>query len=443
MLAYYLKLAVRDFRRNPGLTALMVAAIALGIAVCVMTLTVYQGMAGNPLWWKEGQVFSVSVDAWGKERPYSEDHPDLPPPLLTYPDATAIQASGIPLRSAAMYSTNGIVVAGSPAGKPVRAQTRVTGADFFAMFDVPFRYGGAWSKGADAGPEPVIVISAELNDKLFAGANSVGRSLRWNDREFRVVGVLAPWLPMPRFYDVVNGPFDEPDDAYLPFRWGETAELEVSGNTNCWKPEEIDGFKDQLRSECIYMSLWVELPDASTRERMQAWIDGYARQQQKLGRFERPLNNRLTPVSQWLADNDVVRDDNRVLVGLAFAFLAVCLLNTVGLLLAKFMSRAAITGVRRALGASRGQVFLQHLTEVGVIAALGGVLGLALGALLLAGLRALYAQEGGGGYQVLAHVDGGSILVAVGLALVATLAAGLYPAWRVGRLPPAVYLKSQ
>ncbi len=50
-----------------------------------------------------------------------------------------------------------------------------------------------------------MVISRELNDKLFGGANSVGRRVRWNDNEFRVVGVRDHWMPLPTFYDVNNG----------------------------------------------------------------------------------------------------------------------------------------------------------------------------------------------------------------------------------------------
>jgi putative ABC transport system permease protein len=191
--------------------------------------------------------------------------------------------------------------------------------------------------------------------------------------------------------------------------------------------------------------MWVELPDAAARERFQAFIDNYAQEQKQAGRYQRPLNNRLTRVDQWLKDNDVVGNDDRVLVGLAFAFLAVCLLNTVGLLLAKFLNHAPITGVRRALGASRRQIFEQHLVEVGVISTIGAVLGLALGGLLLLGLRALYTFDPteGGGTQAIAHVDVGSVVTALALALFATIAAGLYPAWRIGRIPPASYLKAQ
>jgi putative ABC transport system permease protein len=134
-----------------------------------------------------------------------------------------------------------------------------------------------------------------------------------------------------------------------------------------------------------------------------------------------------------------------MLVGVAFAFLAVCLLNTVGMLLAKFLKSAPGAGIRRALGATRRQIFLQYLTEAGLLAIFGAALGLALGALGLWAVHALYASGsiGPGGYQELTHVDTASVLWALVLAIVAALGAGVYPAWRVGRLPPATYLKTE
>ncbi|MEJ0008182.1 MAG: FtsX-like permease family protein [Steroidobacteraceae bacterium] len=75
----------------------------------------------------------------------------------------------------------------------------------------------------------------------------------------------------------------------------------------------------------------------------------------------------------------------------ADGFLVVCLVNAVGLLLAKFSSRAKELALRRALGASRGAVFRQCVTETLLIGLLGGMFGLALTAAGLSGLRALLA----------------------------------------------------
>ncbi|HEY3786138.1 MAG TPA: ABC transporter permease [Steroidobacteraceae bacterium] len=444
MFRYYISLAFRSFRRNPGITALMVVAVALGIAVCVMTLTVYHAMSGNPIWWKNDRLYTVTMDNWDPNVPFYHDS-TLPPPELTYKDAQFLFRSNIPERKVVMYSTDG-VVSGASSAPPEHARTRITTADFFAMFDVPFLYGSGWGTSADDPAQPLIVLSREENEKLFGGANSVGRVLRWDDHEFRIVGVLDNWFPRPRFYDLNGGSFGEPDAAYIPYGWG--AELEQLNNeeSDCWKAERIDSFKDYLGSECVWQQMWVELPDRASRDRMQSFIDGYWAQQRASGRFQRPKNNHLTNVSNWLTDNKVVGNDNRLLVGLAFAFLAVCLINTVGLLLAKFLNGAAVTGVRRALGASRGQIFSQHLIEVGALSALGALLGLLLAWVGLAAVHELYASAHSGshgGYQELTHFDFVGILWAVVLAIAATLAAGLYPAWRVGRLQPAVYLKSQ
>lgn len=449
MFGYYLRLAALSFQRTPGLTALMVLAVAAGISVCVMSLTLYHAISGNPIWWKSHQLYAVTMDSWAPEEPSDEKHPDMAPPQLTYKDLTYFAQSKIPSHRAAMFKTAGVVSSdggSGPKADPFTVVTRVTTGDFFPMFDVPFKYGRGWTAAADEGPEPLIVISQEVNQKFFAGENSVGRTIRWNDHAFRVIGVLDYWQPQPKFYDLNNGAFDAPENVYLPFRWGETLELEGRGNVNCWKSEDLSTYKAFLGSECVWTQMWVELPDAASRERMQALMESYWNEQHKLGRFLRKRNNRLTDVDQWLIDREVVQSDNRVLVGLAFAFLAVCLINTVGLLLAKFLNGAALAGVRRALGASRRALFMQHMVEVGLIAATGAALGLGLAWLGLRGVRALFATNAvfnKAGIQSLAHIDASSLIAAILLAFVATFVAGLYPAWRIGRVSPAVYLKNQ
>ena len=445
MLAYNVRLAIKSFKKNPGITALMVAAIAIGIAACVITMTLYHAASGNPIWWKNDRLYAVTLDNWDPNRTFNEASPQLPPPQLTFRDAEALAKSTIPLRHAIMRLDLGVIVAGNQPPAPVN--TRVTSADFFAMFDVPFLYGGGWQAAADAAPDPVIVLSKTENQKLYGGANSVGRTLRWEDHEFRVIGVLDDWNPHPKFYDLNNGAFAPVEDAYIPYGWTEALQrVVVHGNHECWKFEPSNSFQDYINSDCVWIQMWVELPSAAGRARMQDFLDTYWAGQHAKGRFPRPRNNHLTNVGQWLADQRVVGNDYRILLGVAIFFLAVCLINTVGLLLAKFLNDAALTGIRRALGASRRHIFMQHLVETGLVAGAGAILGLVLTSLGLWGIYQLYSINSEleyPGREVLAHPDSYSIAAAAGLAVIASLAAGLYPAWRVGRLPPAIYLKNQ
>ena len=86
------------------------------------------------------------------------------------------------------------------------------------MFDVPFLYGRGWTEAEDEGPAQVVVISSYLNDRLFGGGNNLGRSLTLNGEHFTVIGILAKWLPLPRFYDEAKD-FGPADDLFIPFRW--------------------------------------------------------------------------------------------------------------------------------------------------------------------------------------------------------------------------------
>jgi putative ABC transport system permease protein len=444
MFAYDLRLALDSMKRHPGLSALMVLAIALGIAVCTVTFTIYHAMATNPIPDKSSQLYAVTLDTWSAERPYDDDKPDLPPQLLTYRDAMYLYGSRAASRSVVMYKSGALLLPERNGVKPFNAQLRVTSHEFFPMFDVPFQYGQGWDAAADEGPQPVVVLNHETNVKVFGGENSVGRTLKLGKVDYRVVGVLQPWAPSPKFFDLNNGSFDDPEDAYIPYGWGKALEMPVYGNTNCWKPESGDTYQDFLNSECIWLMLWAELPTVADRDKYQAFIDNYARSQKAAGRMPRKLNNVLYDVGQWLDRNDVVQKDNRVLIGIALLFLGVCLVNVVGLLLAKFLNAAPLTGLRRALGASRRDIIRQHMTEVLLIGLGGGVLGILLAVGGLAGIRAIYGSDfTRGSYERLTEIDPVVVLVTLALSLLAGAIAGLYPSWRIGRTAPAVYLKTQ
>ncbi|MFR0656999.1 hypothetical protein SB719_20870, partial [Pantoea sp. SIMBA_079] len=86
---------------------------------------------------------------------------------------------------------------------------------------------------------------------------------------------------------------------------------------------------------CAWLQYWVELGTPEKVEAYRQYLVNYSDQQRTAGRFERPTNVRLHDVMDWLDDKDAVPGDVRLQVWLALGFLAVCLLNTVGLLLAK------------------------------------------------------------------------------------------------------------
>ncbi|MFL6618438.1 MAG: ABC transporter permease [Povalibacter sp.] len=439
MLTYYVRLAFKSLRRTPVITALMISAIALGVGVCITTLTVYRLMSGNPVADRNDVLYAVTLDSWDVNEPWDDKRPNLPPYELTYRDTAALMQSDIPSRQAAMRKGSFVVEGDAAKGvKPFRIEARLTTKDFFQMFETPFEYGGGWDADADRNAQRVVVLSKETNEKLFGGQDSVGKTVRMDGDDYKVVGVLKNWKPTPKVYDLNNGAFEDPEEMFLPFEIGIEKEMYSSGNTNCWRPESVSSFQDFLNSSCVWLQYWVELRDASQVEAYQNFIDNYVREQKKLGRFERPLNNQLRHPDEWMKINRVVQSDNSVLVGLSFMFLAVCLLNMIGLLLAKFLGAAPLVGLRRALGASRATIFNQHLIEVGVIGIAGGLLGIGIAALGLIGVRHMYEN-----YEALTRLDMTMSLFALLIAIASGVLAGLYPTWRVCRVQPAAYLKTQ
>src|SRR5690625_4389243 len=193
MLAYYFNLALRSFRRNRILTALMVLAIALGIGATMTTLTVYSVLARDPLPGKSHTLFYPQIEPRG-----NNTSDDEPPTQLTRYDAEALLGEARGDRQAMMTGGN-VAIEPEVAGvDPFFANARYTSADFFAMFDAPFRFGNSWDRGADERRARMAVISSELNDKLFGGEDSVGRTPQLDRSSFTVVGVLDEWRPVPK-----------------------------------------------------------------------------------------------------------------------------------------------------------------------------------------------------------------------------------------------------
>ena len=438
MFAYYVDRALRSFRRNTALTVLMVLAIALGIGASMTTLTIFHVLSGDPIPQKSDRLFYVQMDPATMDGYNAGEEPDF---QLTRYDAEELLRQKRGERQAMMTGGSVAIEPQKEGLDPFYADTRYTSADFFAMFDTPFRYGHGWSGTEDANRARVAVISSALNDKLFGGADSTGKTVRFNGSDFQVVGVLADWRPVPRFYDLNSNRYGEAEQAYVPFSTSRDLRMDRNGSMNCW---DSDSGSDDPEGEtgvnapCSWIQYWVELGSASEADRFRQYLTNYSDQQRASGRFERPTNVRLRNVMEWLDVNEAVPSDVRVQVWLSFGFLLVCLLNTVGLLLAKFMRRASEIGVRRALGASRRAIFAQCLVEAGTVGLAGGILGLGFANL---GLWAIRQQPTG--FADILRLDLPMLLTTFGLAILASVLAGLLPAWHACQVAPAIQLKSQ
>ena len=183
-----LRIALLSLRRNPILSTVIIGGIALGIAVATLFSTMRHVLARDPVPGRSDSLYYVRMDNWDPLKPYPGDDPTRPPTQISYPDMVNIMRSDIPTRQTGMFKTNLYVFPDPKVGRPTKQMTRMCFSDFFAMFDLPFRYGSGWDRQADTGPEAVVVLSEELNETLFGGAHSVVRMLRIEDREFKVWG---------------------------------------------------------------------------------------------------------------------------------------------------------------------------------------------------------------------------------------------------------------
>ena len=436
MIAYYLRLALRSLRRTPVMTALMVCAIGLGIGASMTMLTVLHVMTQDPIPSKSGVLFYPTLDPLPSD--YQTSTWGNPADNLTWPDAMALLRQGKPVRQAVMAGGGLLVWPLDAAGRPTEHGGRYTTWQFFDLFGVPLEHGGGWTAADDAQQARVVVLGRDLAMKLFGSTDVVGRSVRLKDTAFRIVGVAAPWSPQPRFYVDLGGgrSFGEADDFFLPLSTAMGLQFDISGNRSSWAETDM---QDKLRSPSMtWLQMWVELDTPQQVADYRRFLHDYAAQEHASGRFQRdPDTARLYPLMDWLGHKKLVPSEVQLQLWLAIGFLVVCLVNIVALLLAKFLRRGGEVGVRRALGARASDILLQLGCEAALIGVAGGVLGTVLAQLGLWSVR-----RRPDGYARIAQMDASMLTASVALAILATLLAGLIPAWRASRISPALQIKA-
>jgi putative ABC transport system permease protein len=431
MFLYYLDLARRSLRRDPLLTLLMIFAIAFGIGSSMTALTVLRAVSADPIPGKSARLYHVQLDA----RPASRRSQVRDPAnQLTRSDAEALVRAGRAARQALMVSGAAAIDPRRPGISPFYIDGAQVSSEFFALFDLDFIAGAGWTKADDDAASRVAVVSDTLAERVFGRRDVVGQALRVQGVELRILGVIRAWNPKPRFHDLTAGAYDITQDLFTPFSTSRALRLSRTGNMNCWH-EAAD--MEALGAPCEWVEVWVELRDATEVAVYQEFLMRYSEDQLAAGRFEVAPNVRLRNVRAWLADNEVVPSDVKLQTWIALGFLIVCLVNTVGLLLTKFLRRSVEIGVRRALGASKRTIFSQLLIEAGMLGAAGGLLGV-----VLAWLGLWMVRHQPTDYAALSRLDLPMLLATFSLAVLSSLLAGLLPAWRGCQVTPALQLKS-
>jgi putative ABC transport system permease protein len=433
-------MALRSSRRSKALTALVVALIAFGVSACMVSYAVFRATKSDPIPAKSSQLYAPQIDNIGPTQTVDGQPPDK----LSYIDAVALWQAHKAKRQAFVYSTKWGVESNDPAVPALVMTGDAVTADFFPMFDVPFRFGNGWAAADDTRHASVVVISRALNDKMFGGRNSVGQGIRLDGKAFQVAGVLDDWNPRPRFFDMATmsarTAFDDAGDVYIPFTRATDMHKDIKFPECHADSSTADPGKDwdaYLHSDCSRITAWVELPTVADVAGYREYLRGYAQEQQRLGRFSWPPNVGLHDVMDWMDYLQIAPAAPSLSLLVSASFLLIILVNVVGLMLARFMRRAPEIGIRRALGASRVAVYRQFLVEGASIGLVGGLLGVSLTMIGIASIGGLFEPS----IARLVHLDASLIGMTVLLSIAATVVAALYPTWRAAQTEPAWQIK--
>lgn len=429
MLLYYLKLAAIGLLKNRVSSSMLVITLALGIGASMTMITVVHVITQNPAPGLSSKLFYPVIEAAAVGSDTSSNG------LFTALDAANLINANEANAQAAMDGGQAVIT--SPNGEAAYVRGHLVTSQFFRLFGVPFEYGTGWTSQDDTDETPVIVLNGDFARSVFGPANPVGKTMRLDKTDYRIVGVIKDWHPQPLFHGSFSGDYafgqEYGDSWFIPLSTALARKVQVAGNMNCWGPTHHQPYAGD---SCGWLQFWVRLDTPQAVRHYQQFLQNYWRDQRQHGRLPRPTPPHLISMMGRLKNLHLVPDDVSRQLFLALAFLAVCLLNVAGLLIAKFLRMSAQISIRRALGASRRDIICQLVCHGVLLGALGGVLGCLLtfvGILLIRLQPDHYAQ--------LAHVNAGELFATICLAIACALVASLVPAIRASRVPPALELK--
>ncbi len=387
-----LKYAVRTLRRTPAFTLAAVACLALGIGANTAIFSVIDGVLLRPLPFKDpGSLVMV----WETNRAQGRDRNVVSP--ANYLDWRAQNSTFSDIGSYIDWHANLTGV-----DEPVEVGVSIATASFFTVLGVAPELGRVYTPEEDApnGPQ-VVVLSHRLWERRFGARHDVlGARLELNGRPSTVIGV------MPASFGIE----------------GSKADL--------WTPMQLNPSLDYRTRTGRYLTTIARLKPNVTPQRAQVDMSAIARRLEDAHPiFNTGWRANLVPMYEQVIGG--VRRALFVLGGVVAFVLLIACANVANLLLARSTARTREVAVRAALGAGRGRMVRQLLTESVVLSALGGAVGLLLAYWGVQGVKTLAPR--GVPRVASISIDGWTMAFTLVVAVVTGLLFGLVPALRTGR----------
>jgi putative ABC transport system permease protein len=343
--------AMRSLRKNPAFALSAVATLALGIGATLAVFTVVNGVLVRPLPYKDPEDLAM---IWMTMPRQDGNLDELPLTSGFYAD---LERDSKTLQMAVFRSWGySLSDAGGTEPEPV-AGARVSPALFDVLGVRPFIGSGFEKSASQPGSPRVAVISHALWQRRFGGDRSiVGKQITLSGESFMVTGVMPAGFTFPRGAELPS-PFGFADrtDLWTPFVF-DSAALREYGTMNL--------------SAVSRLAEGVSLETAQ-RDASRILKDFLQRAAPTL-----ELDYRLVPLAEQAGGK--VKQGLLILMGAVLFLLLIACANVASLLVARAASRRRELAVRAALGAGRGRIARQLITENLVLAAAGGVLGIAL-----------------------------------------------------------------
>ena len=384
---------MRQVRRNPAFSAIAIATLALGIGGITAIFSAFDTILIRPLPYADADRLVMVWDDMSKSEGDSR-FVSTPAEWIEWRRLNTV------FTDLACSQPGDAILSGD--GEPEEVRARKVTWNLWSVLGVQPALGRVFTEDEDDKGARVVVMSHGLWQRRFGGASDiVGRKISVNDEAYEVVGV------MPRsFY-------------FMPSR-----------DIDMWMPAS---FPPGLRGNFTWHDAQIvaRLKPGVTLEHARQSMAALSLQVTAKEDFRGPHSVTMIPLREEMAGK--TQTALIVLLWAAAALLLIACVNLANLLLSRGAARGREVAVRAALGAGRGRLIAQFLTESLVLAGLGAVAGLALAMPAMRFLERLVPEAMGAARLTL---DWRVLAFATVIAVAAALAFGLTPAWRGSRLTP-------